>query len=415
MCKIMGISNLTKIPHADLDKHLLKLRDIVCVANNDGFGYALSYQDEVFSEKFTRPNDFKGMLKSTLHEKLNFDLFNVFEDSLAQGKYYENVMPKAVVAHGRTSTNTKGLPEYSHPFFDQKTKSAFVHNGVVDVTYPMLYNLETANDSEYLANVFWHEGLNGLAEISGYFAFMNLKENGLIELVKDDRASLHAAFSADLDGYIFATIPFMIESYAREFKISISNVVPVMDNMSAKIMGSKIFDQERLPDREHAAMVLSYQQRQAFKDYGRDVKELDEPKVIKGAHVGAGKSTPQAASTRGGKNISKKEKKRIKKIVDQDSDLSFKASTGKPMQAWMSTQGLTDAELSELEKFENELFEKWRKEETKEKEPAQCSLEDRAFPKKMFSQDELQELIRNEADNSPLHDVSDDAFMRYHY
>ena len=262
---------MSKVKPEDLDKHLLAIRDLVCLANNDGFGYSLSWKDALFSEKFVEPKDFKGMLKS-VHPNMEHPLFEYSSGSISEGTYHENTSPLALIAHGRTSTNWKGYPDYSHPFYNPLDEMAFVHNGVVDVPKQHNFKLQTENDSEYLAELFWKEGIKGLQDTSGYFAFFNLKKNGVMEVCKDDFARLYGTFSPDLEGYIFATQESMITSYARDFKLSHSNIFPVSDNVLATIRLNKIrsFNAFKRVDKR---VELNEKTAKAFKDYGTGQKQ----------------------------------------------------------------------------------------------------------------------------------------------
>jgi hypothetical protein len=273
-----------------LNNHLLVLRDIVSSANNDGFGYALSWKDCVFSEKFTTPKDFKGFLKSTPHPKIDHVLFGLNESMITEGEYYPDISPMAVIAHGRTSTNYKGFPEYSHPFYNAKKREAFIHNGVVQVPHNHGMKLITQNDSEYLAELFWSKGMKKVQNVSGYFAFMNLKRNGELEIVRDDSAQLYGCFSSCLDGYIFATSEYMIKEYSGKMKIETTEILPVTENSLAKIKGSEILEHSFFESFSYKEIELSKEQEKAFKDY-----DFRTPKTIKGSHIGSGKKTEVAA------------------------------------------------------------------------------------------------------------------------
>lgn len=425
MCKIMAISNISKIPRDLLDEHLTALRDIVCVANNDGFGYALSWRDAVFSEKFVNPKEFKGMLKNPVEPALNHLLFNAGSDSISEGNYYPDETKEpalAVIAHGRTSTNYKGMPEYSHPFFNETLNSAFIHNGVVDVPFNHDFEdvLTTSNDSEWLAHEYWTKGVKGLLEVSGYFAFLNLKADGVLEVVKDDYASLFGAFSPDLEGYIFATTQYMITNYAEKFKLKVSKIVPITENVHAVIKANKVLSVEQF-ERVDMSMELSWEQKKAFKDYdsgkgyqgksyGSDVKDVQTPKVIaggKGSNAGKGPEVVDA-----GKNTVKTEKTDGTKItghgtetiITGEGNYAFVSKvSGRMLTAWMATEGLSDKELKELEIFEGKIWEQWKDEELKSSKKGETALlcdykvEDRAYPKKLLGQAELEEELKKQS------------------
>lgn len=361
MCKIMAVTNLTKIPHDQLDKHLLELKDIVTVANTDGFGYSLSYEDCVFAEKFTKPSDFKGMLKS-IHPKQDNSLFN-YDGSVSYGHYHENVTPIAVIAHGRTSTNVKGYPEYSHPFYNSVKGEAFIHNGVVDVpaVHDYLGQLETPNDSEFLAMSYWDKGVKALQDIFGYFAFFNLKKDGVIEVIKDDAAYLYGSYCTTLQGYIFATTSFMIESYARKFSLEISTPLPVSNNMHAVIQKDKMISLKEFK-RFDKRYKLTAQEQKAFKDYASDVKELETP-AVKGEQT-VGKNLPAVAGNAGNKKAGTTTtsadagttKKEIK--PPKEKHLNWTAKSGRRLYYGMDCLQLTEDECEELFVLEDAVDQK---------------------------------------------------------
>jgi hypothetical protein len=263
MCRIMGLTNLNKLKN--LEAVALKMRDLVSEANKDGFGYAISYKNSIFAEKFLDPKEFVGLETSALHEKMNLDIFQA--DFAAQ---YGNKgdKPLAIVAHGRTSTNSKGYVEWSHPFV--KGDNAFIHNGVVTVPNkgqnPYYDRMETTNDSEYLANVFWDKGMKGVSSVDGYFAFMNLRIGGQIEVVKDNTASLYAAYLPELDSYIFATLESMIKRFCDDFKIVCTKILAVTDMMYFSVKGSVLLKKEKFTRTVKKQKQLTAMEKRAFKD-----------------------------------------------------------------------------------------------------------------------------------------------------
>lgn len=255
----MSISNVSKIKN--INEVMLKVRDLVCEHNRDGFGYSISYKNDIYTQKFIDPKDFVGLNSTLQHDKMMLPIFdNSFE--LSHGNMGEK--PLAIVAHGRTSTNYKGDVEYSHPFV--KHDNAFIHNGVVDVPSKHGFDLFTDNDSEYLANVFWKHGHSGLSKISGYFAFMNLKLNGKIEIVRDNTASLYAAYIPELDSYVFATMERMIKELCEKFEYQCTKIVSVKAMSYFTVQGSKVNNVETV-NKSTRVKRMSDKESKAFKDY----------------------------------------------------------------------------------------------------------------------------------------------------
>jgi hypothetical protein len=263
MCRIMCLSNVSKIKDADkLNKVMLKLRDVVSEANRDGFGYAVSYKSSVYSQKFLKPDDFVGLDATSLHAKMTLP---IFDNSASWESGIMGERPLSIIAHGRTSTNFRGDVMYSHPFVNDD--NAFIHNGVVDVPRKHDYNLITDNDSEYLANVYWKHGTQGLSKINGYFAFMNLRLNGKVEIEKDNIAGLYAAYIPELDSYVFATMEKMILAFSNAMGYQTTSISPVQSMQYFTVQGSVIRNMAPISKSEAPAKRLTALEKKAFKDY----------------------------------------------------------------------------------------------------------------------------------------------------
>ena len=273
MCRIMSLTNVSKIK--DLDATMLQLRDLVSKHNNDGFGYSVSYKSNLFTEKFIKPSDFVGLNKTLLHDKMALPIFDN-SNSLSHGEHGEK--PLAIIAHGRTSTNLKGDVNYSHPFV--KHDNAFIHNGVIDVPRKHDFDLITENDSEYLANVFWKHGHSGLNRVSGYFAFMNLKLNGKMEIAKDNIASLYAAYIPALDSYVFATLENMIVEFCNNMQLQSTRISPVTSMQYFVVQGSKISASTSIT-KSVKVKQLTASEKKAFKDYSKPTKGFNEYRATK--------------------------------------------------------------------------------------------------------------------------------------
>lgn len=286
MCRIMTMTNLSKVKN--LEEMALKMRDLVSEGNKDGFGYALSYKNSIFAEKFINPLDFKSLAEGPgLHEKMELD---IFDNNFSCSYGTQGEKPLSIIAHGRTSTNSKGYVEWSHPFVNLNDDSAFIHNGVVTVPNKHAYkgNLSTNNDSEYLANVYWHEGMKGVSSIDGYFAFMNLRMNGVVEIVKDNTASLYAAYCPALDSYIFATLETMITRFAFDLKLEITKILSVTSMMSFTIQQNKLLNKASFKKNVTKQRRLSELEKRAFKDYeGKKHGAYTQPTIVKGASIPA--------------------------------------------------------------------------------------------------------------------------------
>ena len=112
-----------------------------------------------------------------------------------------------ILMHGRTATCGVTLAN-THPMLVDDDTAGLIHNGVVDSER---YHCTVSScDSEILLHAIRQDGLEGLADVSGYFAFGALlrhKRKGWQEhIARDDRAPLRLGTpTADTDGAGFAT------------------------------------------------------------------------------------------------------------------------------------------------------------------------------------------------------------------
>lgn len=272
MCKILAITNLKNV---ELDSKIMKnVRDIVCEWNKDGFGYALSDGINIKCEKFIKPDEFEEMSNIKFRSSM-MDYPFLEETHRDYGSLKKR--PISLIAHGRTSTNSVSVAA-CHPFLDDDNKptKAFIHNGVISDENVHDFKLKTSNDTEILANVFWNFGVDGMEEITGYYATMNLFDDGRIHFVKDDMADLYFAYVLDIDSYIVATKKEMIEKLCelQDWEnYMIKEIKPCVDFI---VRENEIIEYSTFTKTKED-YNLNDDEKKAFKDYKDFNKKNDVP------------------------------------------------------------------------------------------------------------------------------------------
>ena len=125
-----------------------------------------------------------------------------------------------LLIHGRKATCGICL-DNTHPMLSQCETHALIHNGVVHSD--TIKNITSSCDSELLLNAMLEQGLAGLKEITGYFAF-GMLSRGRLTVVKDNTASLfHAKTSR---GHAFGTTTHACSLVTQE------PALPMKDNIA---------------------------------------------------------------------------------------------------------------------------------------------------------------------------------------
>lgn len=218
MCKLLFFSNTNGIKDK-LQTNLPNIVGIMARGNKDGIG--------VFSET--------GHIKAVDMDELYMpkEYFDYhFIDSYGVDKKGDVWQGTSLAIHSRTSTNYVGL-DYCHPFtstMKQFKGNYFAHNGVVEVPMNHGFDLKTMNDSEWLANEFWHKSFSNFDSVNGYYAFINYdaREN-LWTIAKDNEAFLSVGYIKDNDSFIFATKKSDIEEIAKICKFKVSFIKSFKD------------------------------------------------------------------------------------------------------------------------------------------------------------------------------------------
>jgi hypothetical protein len=198
-----------------------------------------------------------NLIKAFLTPKFDFDY---------EGKWnFQAKDNDCMIMHGRTATNGNFI-ENTHPFYSVNG-DAFVHNGIIHNTNDWDFTLDSDNDSEILANMFWKFGIDFVGEnTDGYYAFMNIDKDGVMHIVKDNRANLHMAYIKEIESYIVATTDCMIELLCKMMDWEQSTICVINDCCYIQIKGNEVLSWKTF-EKAKSTTVMSYRQSQAFKDY----------------------------------------------------------------------------------------------------------------------------------------------------
>lgn len=283
MCKIMLISNFKTLLKNKNSKSyaftLNTIKDIVTKHNNDGFGFSMSSEKDIY---YYRQLDTRADV-SLNNINYDNDLFLPSEDVQTNINNFEYEFFKNInfaIFHGRTSTNGYSV-EHCHPYYkldeNKKVIASMVHNGVIDIECESSYekiaeNCLTDNDTELLFNHYYDTGIKGLKDVSGYFAFYNLRYESSInqvicDIVRDDDAPQYCLKIDDC--YILATKKDMIIELLTRFKLKnyINSIVPMKDNVFFRLdVNSDIIEKGTIKKHDFTR-ELSEKELLAFKDY----------------------------------------------------------------------------------------------------------------------------------------------------
>lgn len=241
MCKVFAMSNMKKVKITK--KFLNAVKAEVCrTGDKHGFGYAvLSDDGKLSGERTMRPLTFQP-LQVNPNSTRTGSLPIVLKTRNQFGELkFDNA--KSFIGHGRYSTNDVTL-ENTHPFVNDKI--AMIHNGVVSDDDGVIDEklLKTTNDTEIILRC-WEKGGMPMVEktVSGYYALAVLDKDGLLHIVRDDRAMLYIAYSRTVDSFMFATTPEIIKTVAKKMQWHIEPIEELLENIHVTLDRNDILSQ----------------------------------------------------------------------------------------------------------------------------------------------------------------------------
>lgn len=273
MCKIMVMAGINKTNRKLALEFTKLMAKQLSPGNSDGLGYAaVNTKGELFGERWlnnaeafiSRPV-FNGLSKQ---ENLMVDKYRGFIiPDVPPPKYNsfgvideENIA--AVTLHTRMATSGKEFIN-THPFVREDT--SLIHNGVISNAND-LQMLQSSCDSEVILNEYVDfkvmdnpANIRKVTEkLQGYYAcgvFSKAKRHGVIlDIFKDSRASLEAAYIVDLKTVVFSSRITDIQAVCSQMGLEIGRVFKVSDNMllrldpvSGEVLGTETFTSRGFP------------------------------------------------------------------------------------------------------------------------------------------------------------------------
>ncbi len=134
---------------------------------------------------------------------------------------------RAIAIHGRFATCDKTI-ENTHPFFRDGT--ALMHNGIISNANQFERPLSTCDSEAILTQYIDHGVRNNQAALSGamldlagYYAVIVFNDNGVIDIWRDDTATLFIAHVKDV-GIVIATTAEIIIKTAKKSERRITGI-----------------------------------------------------------------------------------------------------------------------------------------------------------------------------------------------
>ena len=254
MCKIMvmaGVNNTNRKLAWEFTKQMAMQ---LSPGNNDGLGYAAVTSDgELFGERWhinseafaVRPaadipsqeeikivRSFDGVLTHT-QKPVRYNKFGSINEDAMVG----------ITLHTRMATSGKQFIN-THPFVRGKT--SLIHNGVIG-NADKLELIQSTCDSEVILNLYVkHNVSNNMQAIqkvahklSGYYACGVITESKqfgpVVDIFKDDRARLSAAFIRDMGIVVFSTVMDDIETVCNKMGMEIAYKFGVNSGMLLRL------------------------------------------------------------------------------------------------------------------------------------------------------------------------------------
>jgi predicted glutamine amidotransferase len=235
MCKIITFTDTKKL---NLKKHVNGLANILLKTEKDGFGYAIEGDKGVFGEKCDKKH-----FKSRHSSKYKVNLPVITTRYSEFGIWSANLTGPGIF-HGRHSTNQPGIIN-THPMQrpDKDGTWHLIHNGVVtDVGAP--YAKLTDNDSEDVL----YRLMNGINEVErfleGYYAFAAIDPKGQLHIARDGYATLHMAWSAELETYIIATTEELLTSVGKMVGAKLGPIDEIEEDIYLIMKGNKLLHKQ---------------------------------------------------------------------------------------------------------------------------------------------------------------------------
>lgn len=243
MCRLLIIPGLKPENIEDNWEFIEEMGAAMSDSNRDGLGYvSLSPDSDNICIERWHNNDEAFDVRSEVSELSKKYKGFLKEESVSHkyvqiGQYLNEI--SAVLLHTRMATTARTFVN-THPFYDEKSGTTLIHNGVIR-------NVETADnirstcDSERILNKYLEHNVSSnpsniqkvVDDLEGNFACGVLSHDGkdvIIDIFKS-RASLYGAFVHELGCMVFSTSLKDIQSVCKKLNMTITNKFECKDDM----------------------------------------------------------------------------------------------------------------------------------------------------------------------------------------
>lgn len=217
MCKVMMFTNFRKVKNNStainwIANKLLK-------TESDGFGYVIQGKSGAYGERYIGDTKFETSIQLGKTDNSFYKLPFITKQRETFGT--ASKCNGGALFHGRISTNSLGLRN-THPI--NKHGWSLIHNGVVS-NRGGEYEMDTDNDTEHVVHYLATGGIDAVsANLTGYYAAGAFDPKGNLHIIRDAIAWLYVAKVEELESFIFATTPALIEEFCEEFEYDRSTI-----------------------------------------------------------------------------------------------------------------------------------------------------------------------------------------------
>lgn len=269
MCKLFAIVEVENQANAEM--FAKKAIPEITKVDNHGLGIMRLGENGVHIQRWLTPPTVVRKKKSKHLAKYASALKHQENE---EGKASKNLYALAV--HGRFATCEKSLTN-THPFY--KDGTALMHNGIISNASKFPRTLSTCDSEALLSQYLVHDVrtnagnlTKSLDGVAGYYAAIVFNDNGIIDIYRDETATLFLAHVQNV-GVVIATTAEIILSAAKKCKAYVTGLDEILP-FTAIRWDKGVYPQIATFESNEPAYVPSHV-------FGKDLKDLDNEDVFK--------------------------------------------------------------------------------------------------------------------------------------
>lgn len=230
MCKLFAIVEIENQKNAEI--FAKKAIPIITETDNHGLGIMRLGERGVHIQRWLEPPTVFRQKKSVALEKYYEALKHQSNEA---GNKSERL--DAIAIHGRFATCARTLQNV-HPFY--KDGTALMHNGIITNAEKFDRTLSTCDSEALLSQYIKHDVKSNPANLTpsldgvgGYYASIVFNDNGVIDIWRDDNATLFMAHVKHV-GVVIATTEEIIVKTAKRCKAYISGIDEILPDVAIR-------------------------------------------------------------------------------------------------------------------------------------------------------------------------------------